>query len=76
MAVIGAAGTDMDGEDSAMVTVDTSYQQGIETAAIIGARNDRSVDKSDWIRIWVMSRKQQGLPHDSDDWKHAYEKGR
>jgi len=58
------------------VTDETTYERRVEGAAILGARNDRSVDKSDWIRIWAMSRKQQGLPHDSDDWKRAYEKGR
>jgi len=48
------------------------FARRVELWAVRQAHKSRDVDKSDEIRIWALARKQQGLPAESDDWKHAY----
>lgn len=49
-----------------------TFLDALEVETINGARADGNVDKSDWVRFWVMARRAQGMPYDSDDWNEAF----
>jgi len=53
--------------------LDLNLAQRVEQLAIDGARNSGMYgDKTDWIRLWALARKRQGLPSDSEDWGEAF----
>lgn len=43
----------------------------IELYAVLGARNSRANDDSDFMRIWATARTYRGLPSDAAEWEEA-----